>query len=320
MAPCTFPQVSSMGRVRSSSGRVYTPRPVDPGGYCRVAFRGRFWRLHRLVAFSFLPDPGPKRDVMKVVHIDGDKSNNRADNLRWAEVTDDMKSGRKKKSKPVIARRVGEVAWSLRFASIEAAAAELGLHRQNIGSCCNSRIRSSGGYQFRFPAKRAPEETWRPLGLGTGAWVSSLGGFRTDAAGVEQEFAEDGSSSFRVENVRYSMASAVALAFELPRKLGETEIHHIDGDVSNNRVENLRWVSPNGFNYTFGVDARPVGAAEWMTYKSAADAASNLGIKRWSVDACLRGDLRAACGFEFKRCVEAPDLEGEVWVDVPAGA
>lgn len=60
---------------------------IDPEGYDFVVLRREDGglercRRHLLVAHAFLPNPDNKKDA---VHIDGNKRNNRADNLRWVD-------------------------------------------------------------------------------------------------------------------------------------------------------------------------------------------------------------------------------------------
>ena len=78
--------ISNMGYVRKvgSSKRNYGTwndrgykqvNITDNGGTCRTML------VSRLVALAFLPNPAGRTQVD---HIDTDRSNNRADNLRWA--------------------------------------------------------------------------------------------------------------------------------------------------------------------------------------------------------------------------------------------
>lgn len=76
-------QVSSLGRIRRN-GKFKTLRP-DRRGYltvwlCKNSVQKNH-KVHRLVASVFIPNPESKRTVN---HIDGNKQNNRVENLEWA--------------------------------------------------------------------------------------------------------------------------------------------------------------------------------------------------------------------------------------------
>lgn len=76
--------VSNAGRVRRVGGGYLRPMAM-PRGYLQVALSSggveRRHLVHRLVASAWLGPPPPGTAVN---HIDGDKANNRADNLEWA--------------------------------------------------------------------------------------------------------------------------------------------------------------------------------------------------------------------------------------------
>ena len=78
-------EVSNEGRVRSHmrDGRILKQQ-LDKKGYCRVSVTVKreklHYKVHRLVASAFVPNP---EELPQVNHIDGNKQNNRADNLEW---------------------------------------------------------------------------------------------------------------------------------------------------------------------------------------------------------------------------------------------
>ena len=100
--------VSSLGRVKgvtrvstgtSINGNKFPIRTKekilklnnDSVGYPQVALANEgivtYWKVHRLVATAFIPNPS---GLPQVNHIDGDKANNSIENLEWVTAKDNI--------------------------------------------------------------------------------------------------------------------------------------------------------------------------------------------------------------------------------------
>ena len=81
-------EVSNLGNVRliNPLGKCKTIKTYlsggNPGSRYKCLSINEVKYVHRAVALAFVPNPAP--NVYNCVdHIDGDKMNNRADNLQW---------------------------------------------------------------------------------------------------------------------------------------------------------------------------------------------------------------------------------------------
>lgn len=79
--------VNSCGDVRNDkTGRILKPH-LGTSGYLQVMIGRKTSPLyvHRLVASAFLPNP---QNLPQVDHINGNKTDNRVENLRWVSVSE----------------------------------------------------------------------------------------------------------------------------------------------------------------------------------------------------------------------------------------
>lgn len=88
-------EVSDLGRIRSyvtGKARYLSAKRLTRDGYIHVSLRknhkGREFRLNRLVAETFIGEPPKGKDTVN--HINGIKTDNRAVNLEWTSMSDQM--------------------------------------------------------------------------------------------------------------------------------------------------------------------------------------------------------------------------------------
>ena len=342
-------QVSSFGRCRDSRGAL-TLGNLHPSGYRKIYICERKWPVHRVVKMSF---HGPPKcpQAWQVHHQDGNKTNNRLDNLEYVTPSQNMihyyatasrQTVGAKNSRPVQWRAIGSQSWTL-SSSIQSAANELCLSPKTVSRCCHLNLECQGlEIQFHEVGERTlPEEEWQPMRSPLsgeeipGRMVSSFGRLRrrdgrvhhghlTQQGYIATSLGLGGSHRNRKEFVHRLV---VASFLGLPPTSRHTCINHKDGNKSNNALDNLEWTTPSGNMAHFFANAavshqqglKPVWSRrlgkndEWTWHPSVAQCANALGVHSSNVSRCLHGMRKHAGGHEFLLATDAKSLPGEEW-------
>lgn len=68
------------GRIWSKYSNDWIKPTIHMKGYYKLKVNGKGTKVHRVIAETFLPNP---LNLPEVDHINGDKKDNRVENLRW---------------------------------------------------------------------------------------------------------------------------------------------------------------------------------------------------------------------------------------------
>lgn len=106
-------KVSSLGRVlsfiRYKEGRILAQR-VSNDGYLFIGLydgdKQKTYLIHRLIAIHFIDNP---EGLLQVNHINGDRRDNRLENLEWCSIRENLCHRSKRKSK---SSKYTGVAWN----------------------------------------------------------------------------------------------------------------------------------------------------------------------------------------------------------------
>lgn len=141
-------QVSNMGRIKFNKGRITYGSTTDCG-YKIVNLKKNYY-IHRLVMYAF--DPNEENMSLIVNHKDGDKSNNKLDNLEWCSLKENVYHTVN------ILNKIGKTVYQYsienvyinEYNSIRDASIKTNIHKSTITACLIGHNKSGGGYKWYY--------------------------------------------------------------------------------------------------------------------------------------------------------------------------
>lgn len=157
-------RVSSFGRIKSLKKNIIMKPILQSNGYCHIGLNNgvqKQFRLHRIIANTFIPNPENKPQVN---HKDGNKQNNRIENLEWNTPKENMNHAmRTGLNRPSMIGRFGADHNTSKpclqissdgfllavYGSQYEAMRQTGICQTTINKCSKGKIKMAGGYIWK---------------------------------------------------------------------------------------------------------------------------------------------------------------------------
>jgi hypothetical protein len=243
-------EVSDRGNIRNTKTQKILI-PSIKNGYQMVHINHKSYTLHRLIAQIFIQNPDNKN---KVNHKDGNKLNNITDNLEWVTQKENVQHSVDNKLIQPKLRPVKQFTldgiFIKEYESIQAASNIVEKTTRAIEKVCNRVNKTAGGFTWQFsnPVQQCDINQAKDI-IGYPRYKITPDGNiyskRSNRAMIQQTNANGYKwIQLCVNNKKknFYIHQLVAQHFiENPDK--KQIVNHIDGNKTNNNVDNLEWVT-----------------------------------------------------------------------------
>lgn len=276
-------QASDLGRIKSFKvnkqfGQIMQGNILKDGRK-RVNLNGKKYLVHRLILLTFDPD-GYTTEKCLAMHLDGDPSNNKLNNLQWGSYSDNAQDEIKKVRIKITKEK------NKNFLE----------NQQNLyidGEIWKDIENYEGLYQIsNFGRVKSFHNPNKPL-------------IMSQSLGRTQDYYSITLTKKHQKNRQsFSVDKLVAQAFvENPNNY--SEINHIDENTKNNKADNLEWVTHSQniqhsiYRQSYPVIQYTKNGIEVNRFPSLAEAQRQTGIPRTNISSSIKRNGTAG-GFVWK--------------------
>jgi hypothetical protein len=146
--------ISNKGRLKSHflTKDKILKQFINKKGYCTYVIKNvNTILIHRLVALYFISNPN---NYPQVNHIDGNKNNNKWNNLEWCTNQENQNHSKYilksiKKGKSILQFTKNNILIK-KYISISQASKETKINTSNINSCCKGKLKTAGKFKWKY--------------------------------------------------------------------------------------------------------------------------------------------------------------------------
>jgi len=304
--PCDY-EISTFGSIRNSKTKRVLKINNKKDGYSCISLNSKTYRLHRLVAVTFINNPDNK---LTVNHIDKNKHNNNLDNLEWATYSEQALH-----SKNVNSNNNRGI-WQIDIKTNEKikkydTIKEAGIYVKgnenafkNISSCALGKTKSAYGFKWEYKKQNdIIDELWKLFKSekmrGENYYVSNFGRIKNKDRILKPVIDNNGYYNVNCKCIHIIVANAF---IENPNNYNI--INHKDGNKLNNNINNLEWVTQqmnviHAINNQLRKNVKKVALIEndkiIKVFNSCKEASRELNANSTSINKCCKGQLKT-CG------------------------
>lgn len=316
-----FYEVSTFGNVRNIKTKKLLKQLIRTEYYCvslsYVKENSCNVRVNRLVAKTFIENPN---NYEVVNHIDGNKLNNNVSNLEWCSSKMNRKHAVENNLVNFHTRKVQQLGMDgtliATYDSIKEAEEKTGCSNKNISTVCKGGRKSCGGYIWKYTED--DEDEIIDINQIDGKVIPEYPNYIVTKEGKIYSLNKKGYIKTKERggyvvvtlkknniNNHESIHVLVAKLF-IPNPENKPYVHHINRDKTDNRVENLCWItlseSVREYNDKIAkaVCQYDLDGNFIKEFVSAVDAGKQLGIESSGIRKTCKGKQKHAGGFVWK--------------------
>jgi HNH endonuclease/NUMOD4 motif/NUMOD1 domain len=143
--------VSNLGRFKNANGRIMENYTIPISGYMVCVIDNVSYRIHRVVAQTFIENPENKEQVN---HIDGNKLNNAVSNLEWVTNQENQIHKVQMGLANCFTRKIGQYDLEnnliKEYPSIVSAAKEHNINKSCIQGVLSNKRKTTAGFIWKY--------------------------------------------------------------------------------------------------------------------------------------------------------------------------